>query len=256
MVEQSKLTVVRTEYYLILTNLGKGTAKGFGKKIDEAHEEIRGVFPFESIKEYRLLPIFYFTTPDQYHEWYVKYFDGVTLEEARRSGGVSTGILYATYHQATNSPTHIHEATHQIFRNRLRLSGGGSWFQEGVAEYMSTTTSDLAPLKALAKRGKHVPLSEFVTIKSLLYSSEKDRKTGGSEAADHYAQAAGVIEFLRHGSFGKDRFEEYIARMGRVPRGDREQIEKTLGEVYGITLERFDEEFVKYWTKRKKPKLK
>jgi hypothetical protein len=44
--------------------------------------------------------------------------------------------------------------------------------------------------------------------------------------------------------------------MGRVPRGDKPAIERALGGVFGVTLERLDEEFVKYWSKGKKPKKK
>ncbi|MDF1839531.1 MAG: hypothetical protein P1V35_16805, partial [Planctomycetota bacterium] len=154
--EKSKLTVLRTKYYLIMTNVGKGTTMKFGAKLDENYEIIRGVYPFDDVPAQRLLPIFYFITPDQYHDWCM-----VTLKRPMSSSaGVAFGDVYATYHQSTNAPVHIHEATHQIFKNRLFLGGGGSWFQEGVAEYMSEKPGDLSSIKGLVKRDRHKPFQE------------------------------------------------------------------------------------------------
>jgi len=250
--EKSKLMVVRTKHYLIMTNLGKGTARGFGKKIDEAFEEIQEVFPFEEVEGSRLMPIFYFPTPQQYHEWYVKNL-GATMKQAERSGGVATGDLYATYHQATNAPVHIHEATHQIFRNRLRLPGGGSWYQEAAAEYMSTEPNGLSHFKGIAKRRNHTPLREFVTIKSLLQSADPNAKSG-NEAGSNYDQAAAFMEFKRHDKRVKDKFEEFLYTIGRIPRNHTAEIEAAFQSIFGLDLDQLDAEFVRYWEKRKKPK--
>lgn len=252
--EDSKLLVVRTKYYVIMTNLKKGTARGFGKKIDEAYEAIREIYPFEDIEGQRLLPIFYFVTSEQYFEWCVKTL-GWKMEAARRSGGVSSGDVYSTYHQATNAPVHIHEATHQVFGNRLRLGGGGSWFQEGVAEYMSSAPNDLGLMKGLVKRDKHVHLKKFFTIESMLYSADPNRKTGGSEAGDNYMQAASVVEFVRHGKY-KDKFHEYVHAIGRVPRSDLPAIERELRRLFGVDADEFNADFEEYWKKRKKPRKK
>lgn len=266
--EDSKMTAVRTEYYVILTNVGKGTAKGFGKKIDECHEAIREIYPFEDVKGRRLLPIFYFVTPDQYYEWCVKNLKW-DVEAARRSKGVATRDVYATYHQATNDPVHIHEATHQIFSQRLGLAGGGSWFQEGVAEYMSDTPVELGIFKNIAKDalenledgadlddGRYIPLEKFVVLPSLLYSSEKNRKAGGSAAGDAYDQAAALIEFVRHGKFCDGKFLPFIHAMGGVARGDKPEIDRAIRRVFGVGLAEFEREFLVYWADRKKPRSK
>jgi hypothetical protein len=252
--EDSKLLIVRTKHYVILTNLKKGTARGFGKKIDLAYEAIREIYPFEDIEGQRLLPIFYFVTSDQYFKWCVKNL-GWTMEAARRSGGVASGDVYCTYHQATNAPVHIHEATHQVFKNRLRLGGGGSWFQEGVAEYMSSAPNDLGAMKGIAKRKKHVALRTFVTIESMLYSADPNGKGGGSTSGGNYMQAACVVEFVRHGKY-KDKFQEYIHAMGRVPRSDLDAIEKELRRLFGRDVDGFNDDFQEYWSKRKKPRQK
>lgn len=251
---EKKMLILRTKYYCIFTNLKKGTARKFCKKIDESYEEIKKLYPFEDIVGQRLLPIFYFVTSDQYHEWCVKNL-GWTMASAQKSAGVSSGDVYATYHQSAGAPIHIHEATHQIFGNRLHLNGGGSWFQEGVAEYIEVKPSDLAQLKSLVKRKNYMPFHKFFTVRSMLYSAENGVK-GDSGAGASYEQAASIVEFVRHSKFGKAKFQEYIHGIGAVARGDLPAIEKVLLGLWKVDIEGFEAEYVKYWLKRKSPKKK
>lgn len=254
LLEKSKLQILRTKYYLIFTNVGKGTARGFGKKIDEAYETIKKLYPFEDIEGQRLLPLFLFQTKDQYVEWCVKNL-GWTAQSARASGGVATGDVYATHHQAPGASVHIHEATHQIFGNRLHLRGGGSWFQEGVASYIDRQGSALSQIKSKAKGKKLIPLRKFFVIRSMLYSAENGVK-GDSGAGSSYNQAASVVEFVRHSKFTKSKFHEYIHGIGAVPRGDLPAIEKVLQHLWKVDIEGFEAEYLKYWSKRKSPKKK
>ena len=54
--------------------------------------------------------------------------------------------------------------THQVFGNRLRLDGGGSWFQEGVAEYICTRESERTDAANLVKKGRHVKLAARIIL--------------------------------------------------------------------------------------------
>ena len=247
-----KSQILRSDYYIIFTNIGKSTARAFMDKVDENYETVRDVFPFEDIEGQRLLPIFYFQDREQYLDWCVKNI-GWDREQAARSGGVATGDVYSTYHQSVNAPVHIHEQTHQIFRNRLHLSGGGSWFQEGVAEYMSANQGDLSQIKSLAKKKRTQPFEEFMVVKSLLMSSPTgSKKEGGSAAGGAYDQAAAIIEFCKHSKFAGEKFLDWVHAMGRVGRGDLPAIRRGITQVYGVSLEEFEEEFIAYWVKRKK----
>ncbi len=254
--EDSELRVVRTEHYIVLTNLGKGqTAKTFGKIMDGFYEQIRSVYPFEDQGGERLLPIFYFIQSEQYFEFCVKAFDW-TIEQARRSKGVASRDFYATYHEAPNDPTHLHEATHQIFRNRLHLGGGGSWFQEGVAEYMSENANDLNVVETLVKKGRHVPLRKFMQIESLLMSASEKSVTGESEGSNNYRQAAAIVEFAAESEWAGAKFLDFVHAIGAVDRGDVVAIDAALQKVYGTGIEGFEEKFVEYWSNRKKMKGK
>ncbi len=249
---KKKPQIIRTKYYIIFTDLGKSTAGSFGEAVDKNYETIRSIFPFDDVPGERLLPIFYFNQREHYLDWWVKNLGG-SRESAERSGGVASGDVYATHHQAVNEPVHIHEQTHQIFRNRLRLSGGGSWFQEGVAEYMGSKPGDLGEIKRYAsKEGGLDPFETFMVVPSLLMSSAKGgRKEGGSNAGLAYNYAGAIIEFAKHSKFGEDKFLEWVHAMGQVARGDLPAIRAAVSRVYGVTLEEFEAEFRKYWKKRR-----
>jgi hypothetical protein len=244
------LVALRTDHYLILSNCGKGSMKKFGKKMEECYAEIKAVYPFEEIPGERLMPVFLFRTNQQYYAYCTQVLTW-TEDAARRSKGVAWKDFYATWYEAPNDPVHVHEATHQIFANRLRLPGGGSWFQEGVAEYMSTSKNDRKLFKRLVEDGRHVPLSTFTTIPSLLQSAGDERVDGTDEASEGYLQAACLIEFLRESDWSKDRFQELLHAVGRAPRGDVAAIEAAIGRVLGTDLAGLEERFVAYWEDRR-----
>jgi hypothetical protein len=239
---------LRTAHYIILTNSSGG--KLFAKKMEECYDAIKKVYPFDEVAGRRLMPVFLFQDPDEYFAYFAKACDS-TIEMARRSKGVSYRDFYATWYEAPGDPVHVHEATHQIFRNRLGLGGGGSWFQEGVAEYMSTKDNERGSAARAVKKGRHTPMAEFVKVQSLLFSTEKKESTSGeSEASSQYEQAALVVEFLRQSKFGKDKFQDYIHAVGIVPRNDVSAIEAALKKVYGVDIAGLERELVEYCKKR------
>ncbi len=237
---------LRTKHYIVLTNSSGG--KAFARKMEECYDTIQALFPFPEVEGRKLMPVFLFRTPDQYYAYFSKVAE-ISLEEARRSKGHAWRDYYATWYEAPGDPVHIHEATHQIFGNRLMLSGGGSWFQEGVAEYVETRDNERNEAARLVKKRRHTPLSAFVQIESLLMSAGEDKK-GGNEAGDHYKQAALLIEFLRESRFGKERFQDFVHAVGRLDRGDLSAIQGAVGRVYGVSLDELEEQWVAYCQKR------
>lgn len=236
---------LRTEHYLILTSSSGG--KAFAKKMEECYVAIRKVFPFDEVPGRLLMPVFLFRTPEEYYDFCVKVA-GWSHEEAKRSKGHAWKDYYATWYEAPNDPVHIHEATHQIFANRLRLTGGGSWFQEGVAEYIETSANDRNVAARSVAKGRHTPLEQFVVVQSLIKT--KDDVSGADGAADAYKQAAVLIEFLRESKWGKDKFQTFVHTMGLVPRGRLPAIESAVRKVYGCDLAELEKQFVEYCKKR------
>src|SRR5262245_21618455 len=238
--------LIRTAHYIVLTDSAGGPA--FGKKMEECFAAIRKVYPFDDVQGRRLLPVFLFRTKDEYDQYYAR-IAGISMEEAGRSKGHASRDYYATYYDAPGQPVHVHEATHQIFSNRLGLGGGGSWFQEGVAEYMSSKPGDRSAVAGLVKKQKHVPLSEFIGIESLLMSSDEDAPAGDQPQAS-YEQAALLIEFLRESKWAKDKFPAFLQRVGRIPAQNKAEIETALVEIYGVGVAGLEERWVEYCKKR------
>lgn len=236
---------LRTEHYIILTCSSGG--KSFAKKMEECYVAIRKVFPFDEVPGRQLMPVFLFRTPEEYYGFCVNVA-GWSQEQAARSKGHAWKDYYATWYEAPNDPVHIHEATHQIFANRLRLTGGGSWFQEGVAEYIETKENDRNVAASQVAKGRHTPLAEFVVVKSLIATDED--KSGSGGAADAYKQAAVLIEFLRESKWGKDKFLTFVHTVGLVPRGKLPAIEAAVRRVYACDLATLEAKFVEYCKKR------
>ena len=241
-----KLKILRTKHYIIFTDSSSG--KLFAKKMEEYYTAIQKTFPFPEIKGRKLLPVFLFRTREEYIDYYVK-ISGTSRDRARNSKGHAWRDYYATYYDSPVDPVHIHEATHQIFSNRLRLGGGGSWFQEGVAELMSTSRNERKGFARNAARSETwTPFREFLVIPSLLNSSGRS-DTGENLAGNHYAQAASIIDFARNSKFGKNKFGEFLHAIGSLRRGDLVAMEAALHQVYDTDIAGFEAEWVKYWRK-------
>jgi hypothetical protein len=240
--------VLRTNHYLILTNSSGG--KAFAKKMEDCYAAIRKVFPFDEVPGRRLMPVFLFRTNDQFYAFLGKQL-GWSAEQAKQAKGVAFLDLYTTWYEAPGDPVHIHEATHQIFKNRMFLDGGGSWFQEGVAEFMCTKDDDRGAAATAVKKGKHVPLPKFVTIESLLYSNAADSKNESNDVPlNQYQQAALFIEFLSKSKFGKAKFLDAIHALGATPSNDVGAIQAALQRVYGTDLDGAEKQFEDYCKKR------
>lgn len=240
--EREKL--IRTEHFIILTNSSGG--KLFAKKMEECYDEIQEVYPFDEVPERKLMPVFIFQNPDEYHAFLAKNL-GWSLTDAAQTAGVAYGDVYVSVYKSPQDPVHIHEATHQIFKNRLRLGGGGSWFQEGVAELMSTRENERrAYAKGRAKKNRQTPFSQFFTLPSLI-RADPNNTSGDSGAHNAYLQAASIIDFVRQSRFSRERFQLFIHTIGIVPRSDLASIEESLQRVFEVDIQGFEEEWVKYW---------
>lgn len=238
------LEIYRTDHYIIFTNSSSG--KKFGKKMEECYKAIQKTYPFPEIEGRKLMPVFLFRTKEEYVGFYVKIAK-TSPEAAARSKGHAWRDYYATYYDSPVDPVHIHEATHQIFSNRLKLSGGGSWFQEGVAEYMSTSKNERKGFaRKAARKGGYRPFVEFVQIGSLL-NDTGTTASGEKKSSNNYAQAASIIDFLRNSKFGKGKFDQFLKTVGKLPRGNKEAIEQAIRRIYGVDLVGLEEEWVDYW---------
>jgi hypothetical protein len=233
---------VRTAHYLILTDSGAGAL--FAKKMESFYQRIQKVFPFPEIEGRRLMPVFLFKDRGAYVGFSTKS-SSWSREEAEGTKGHAYRDYYATYYDSPNDPVHIHEATHQIFRNRLHVYGGGSWFHEGVAEYMCTTTGERKIFaRDAVKKGRFIPLREFVALPQVISGSGS---VGGHAA---YLQAASLVEFLRDSKWQPGKFPTFVSEMGRLARDDVAGVERKLREIYDADLDVLEAKWLEYWASK------
>lgn len=235
-----EVEVLRSDHYIVFTNSDAG--RRYLKTMEDIYERFGELFPFEEDERAPLMPVFLFKTNDQYWQYYAD-ISGRSIDFARKSGGHAWRDYYATYYDAPGAPIHYHEGAHQLVNNRLRIGGGGSWFQEGMAVYFEGTVfpgEDPAKgMKGEIKSGRHTPFPELVALPSLLYSSDNDRNpTLGSR---RYQQAGAVIKFLMEGP-DKERFPELLdqVRAGR-------SWQEIFGQLYGLDLDGVEAAFADYY---------
>jgi hypothetical protein len=101
--------------------------------------------------------------------------------------------------------------------------------------------------RAIARRGEGVSLSELFTMRSLVFSSEEDRKSGGSAAGDAYLQAASVVAFVKNDKRTKAKFQDFVKAMGSVRRSDLPAIERAIQDLFGWTLDEFEAAWKKHY---------
>lgn len=233
--------ILRTDHFIVLTNSSAG--KLYAKKMELCYKAIKNAFPFEEERCRRLMPVLLFRTAEQYYKFCID-IAGYTREEAEQTGGHAYKDYYATYYASPNDPVHMHEATHQIFRNRLYLDGGGSWFQEGIAEYMCTSDTERKTFaRGGARRGEFIPFKEFFRTESLVGSQS-------AYADKAYIQAASIMEFLIEDRKARKHFPEFVRRIGLTAWSDHESVEQTIRDLYGYDLAAFEAAWVAYWKKR------
>ena len=235
--------IIRTAHYVILTNSSSG--KLFAKKMEECYQKIHAVFPFEEIDGNRLMPVFLFRVEKEYQDFYMK-ISKISREEAAASKGHAWHDYYATWYESPKDPVHIHEATHQIFMNRLFLHGGGSWLQEGVAEYMCEGKN---ALKSTARRAihskRHPSFREFMKVDSLIAAGSNERE--GDLADKYYLLAGSIIACVKESKWGKDKFMDFIQAVGSCPDGDITAIDAALVRSLGFGIDEFEARWTKHF---------
>ncbi len=241
-----KVDVIESKHYLIFTDSGSG--KKFGKILDnEVYDGFRDLFPFDKPANMRRMPIYLFNTRDRYIDFLMRHLD-MSRERASSTGGIQYRDYYATSYSSPRAPVHFHECAHQIMKNILRLGGGGSWFQEGIAEYYEDKVRKFnrrAEARMQIRTEQSATWRQLLAAKSMLFSAGENTKGAGG-AGGNYGQAASIILFLKEGPYRKS-FDEFLHAMGKVPRSDMGEIERVFQEVYGKGIDELEAEWVEYF---------
>lgn len=215
--EEQEVRVERSDHYILFTTSAANTKKFVARDMETIYESFRETFPFEEPEGLPLMPVYLLRDHDEYARWSMKP-TGWDYETAARSAGHAGSGYYATYYtgKATTDSTVWHEAGHQLVHERLRIHGGGSWFQEGMAVYFEDTWTKSQRLKSGMNSPAYTPFRELFEVPSLLHSAGDSSK--GSIAGQRYRQAGTIIYFLAEGPW-KERFGAFLEKVKNYRKG-------------------------------------
>ncbi len=247
-----RLRAHRTKHYIVLGN--SSGAKTFGNKLEEYYDLIQKTYGFEEMKGRRLMPVFLWRTRDDYLAFTVKN-TGFSPQQAAATAGYAWKDFYTTMYDSPADPTHIHELTHQLMKNRLRMMGGGSWFHEGCAVYMEAVYDNSSKAEMFevgksapgAEEGDRIDFKTLMTTPTLAFDS-----TGKGGAGKAYNTAGTIMWFITKDKRTKDKVMEYMYAMADTSRIDLAEIEAGIQRVFGVNLETFEQWYLEFWKRPKK----
>jgi hypothetical protein len=137
-----------------------------------------------------------------------------------------------------------HELTHSIVHCTLG-TGGGAWFQEGIAVYLEGRWRDRSVAADFAPRLRsdtYVPLAEFIAIPRLV--RETDLTGGPREAGWLYAQAGAFFEFLLWGPYTESAPNRL--KLLSILHAGRHEIAGEVERILGQTLDDVERAWVEW----------
>jgi len=233
----AKWQVITSPHYILFTNGPTATCKKYSTTLEELYSYVQKELPFADIDH--LLTCYIFDSREEYYR-FCGAVAGWSEAQARGTAGHATSVYYACYYESPRAAVVFHEATHQIVGACLKVTGVGSWFQEGLAVYFEKKIAGENPaatIKGEIKRGDYYPLAEFFAIESLL----SDPKGHGHR---NYEQAGALLDFMINTKLPPvaGKFTDFLsaARKGRGFGRGAEISAKLVKDVYGLSVEQFE----------------
>jgi hypothetical protein len=227
--------VILSEHFIIFTN-GPRTTIRFRDTLEKLYDFVKKYYPYED--ESRPLKCYIFKSPDEYFDYSEKIRG---FRAARATAGHATAEYYATFYQSPTASVVIHEATHLIVNAVCRVNDGGSWFQEGTAVFMEKHFAGLDPStgqRSNIRYGRYHPLRELAALPVIA--------ADGRNGLRNYAQAGSIMDFMVRGPH-KGKFKDYMSYLRKHPLTHGVAgAEKSIREVYGMSLEEFDAAWMEY----------
>jgi len=215
-----------TDHFLIWTD-SSAVQKKFHRSLEKMHTFVCRELGIEAPAG--KLSVYIFQNPDLYFDFCER--KGWTRAEARLTSGHAADGYFATFYQAPGAPTVAHELTHSIVHQTLG-TGGGAWFQEGIAVYLEGRWRKRSTAKEFASRirsDEFVPVAELMRVAKLIRS--EDRTGGPRQAAWLYAQAGAFFEFILRGPYSDSSPDRMRALCVLDCEGDERirEVERILG---------------------------
>ncbi len=225
--------ITRTQHYIVLSTIDAGAS--LLRRLERNHEKVREAFPFTEARERRLMPLILFKSEAEY--------DRCRPSDVRL--GHQGGDTFVTWYRGPEDPILVHEATHEIFENRLFIPGGGKWLQEGVADYVQLSRAHLHTCAEVAARGRRASFASvmngigFDDLSQWALDDDRHpwRKTTGPDHLDARMQSALIITFLREDPRFAPSFTRFLAKAGTARANLPAAIDAVSREAFGMGLD-------------------
>jgi hypothetical protein len=262
---------IRTDHYLIKTNVSLERGVEMGKALEDFHEIFLETFagffqtpeqlsklfdgPSKSVHADKHYKVHFYRTRDEYLDRLRKFFPDID----QTNGVYMTNDKVAHFYHdpaGDHDGTLFHEATHQLFfeshhKNRAISERDHFWIIEGIACYMesfqrregSFSLGDPKYIRFsgarhnLLDKGYYVPLREFSG-----YGMQEFQRS--AELAKNYTQAAGLARFFMHYNNGRYR-EAIVKHLAQLYSADERVRERadSLDELTGVDFSELDRQY-------------
>jgi len=264
---------IRTEHYLIKTNVSLESGVEMGKALEEFYsvfietfagffhspEQLQKLFN-DSAKQFRPADkppykVHFYRTRDEYLERLRKFFPSID----QTNGVYMTSDRIAHFYYDPNQDhkgTLFHEATHQLFfeshfANRTICENHHFWIIEGIACYMESfqqkngafSLGDPNYIRFTGARHNLLELNYYVPLREFSGYGMQDFQTA-QELAKNYTQAAGLARFFMHHDKGRYReaLVKHLAQLYSKDERVRERVEG-LDDLTGIDFTELDRQY-------------
>ncbi len=259
---------VETKHFEITTNHDEASALAVGEQLEELHAVWRQMFAnywftqAELERRFDRQPsrlnepnhkVMLFANKQQYVDHLKRDEPGIAVSLGYYAEKSRTAYFYA---DDETLATQFHEATHQLFHERLhrgRPAGVNHnfWVVEGIATYMESLQKGDGyfvvggPTSYRLQFARYRALTEeyYVSLAELVAMGRADMKSAGDQLPRLYSQSAGLAHFFMDGQGGKYRaaFVQYLDAVYR-DKADAATLARLTGERY----EQLDREYIEF----------
>jgi len=219
--------ICETEYFKIhFVEKDKDLAFNSAKEVDSAYERLADWYQHQLITPYEI-----YLLPDKSTIYRV-------TGETRDLGGVVTqrrGTMFIAS-QYYNLQTVAHELSHLFLRKKLRERKVPIWFNEGLAEYLSTpnVNSDYV---------QNFIFKKLQNADKLYTWRDLERNIMLRDASLTYTEVLSIILFLNH-QYGEDKLKELLDLYS--DRNYHQSFIGAMSQVYGKSLKDLEQEWLDF----------
>lgn len=238
---------VRTDHFIVLTN---STSPGpFVKKLEPWYATVKKAMPCEELKGRRLLPILLMRTDDDFQNFYRTY-NKLQPKDDIDEQSYSEDYWVATSCDDDDDYEHQIDLAKQFVITRLRAWNCNRWLRSGLRESAASKPKERGEALRAIKKGKFTPFMKLLDDTAWSKEDKKRTKTGTSDEADYWEQAALWMDFLRDGPWPKDSFQHFLRSVSGLADGDQVGVIAALQSVYGMDPKTLQTKWVEYYAKK------